>query len=61
MNLFPAVLRCISLREVGNTLVLFQDVFLIAVSWNVCRVEELPKILIPSPLVLITVSHLTLR
>jgi hypothetical protein len=58
MNLFPPVLRCVSLREVRNNLVLFQDVFLIAVSWNVCRAEGLPKILISSPLVLITVSHL---
>ena len=55
MDLVPAVLRC---REVGYNLVLFQDVFLIAISWNVWRAEELPKILIPSSLVLITVSHL---
>jgi len=43
MNLVPAVLGCISLRDVGNTLVLFQDIFLIAISWNVCRVESFQK------------------
>jgi hypothetical protein len=53
-----AVLRCITLREVSNTLVLFQDVFLIAIRWNVCRAVKLPKQLIPPPLVLIAVSHL---
>jgi hypothetical protein len=52
MNL---VLRC---REVGQILVLFKDVFLVAISWNVWRAEEHPKILIPSSLVLIRVSHL---